>query len=215
MTGEGGLIFLIKKMIFMKEVSLEQAVEVLKKGELLIYPTETVYGLGADISQEAAIQKIFNLKGRSKTQPISIFISSIKTLSSLVTEITPTAQVLIKKFWPGPLTLVLPASAKVSSLLHGGSGWIGVRMSSHPLAQKLVQQLGSPITTTSANPSGEASGIQVEQIKKYFDHERVFILSEADLKNSRGSTVVKVEGDQLQLLRQGDIPFLEIEEATK
>ncbi len=196
----------------MQQIDLTEAIEVLHRGEILIYPTETLYGLGVDFENEAAIQKLKYLKGRDPTKPISLLIPSREWLKKLVQEISPKLLKLIDKFFPGKLTIVLPASSIVPGALHGNSGWIGIRMSSHPLAQKLVQEYGRPITTTSANPSGEEGSQTLAQITEYFrDIPGVYLLTGGDLPPSRGSTVVQVDGNSLKLLREGEIPFTEIE----
>ena len=197
----------------MREVSLNEAILLLRRGEILIYPTETVYGLGVDVANSEAIQKLFHLKQRDVNKPISILVSDIEQIRDCTSELSPAALKLIQKYFPGPLTLVLPASEKISPLLHGHSGWIGIRQSSHPVAQALVAGLGSPMTTTSANPSGQASALTVSDIVDYFSgNTDIGFLSGGDLQASQGSTVIKVEGDELILLREGDIPFSTIKD---
>jgi L-threonylcarbamoyladenylate synthase len=194
------------------EVNFTEAIEVLRKGEVLIYPTETLYGLGVDIHNPVAVQKIFQLKNRDISKPISLLVPTKKDIQKLVQQLSDKSLKLIDKFFPGPLTLVLPVAPTINPILHANSGWIGIRMSSHPLAQKLVETFGGPITTTSANPSGESSGRTLAQLKEYFHEQKgIAVLSGGDLSLSKGSTVVKVDGEQLKLLREGEIPFREIE----
>ncbi len=196
----------------MQEVNLTEAVDVLSRGDILIYPTETLYGLGVDISNPTAIQNLLRLKGREADKPISILIPGLESINLLVKELSDKASNLIKKFFPGPLTLVLPASPKISPLLHANTGWIGLRISSHPLAQQLVQNFAQAITTTSANLSGQASGYRLDQLRQYFQNQKgVFLLSAGDLPPSKGSTVVQVEATGIKLLREGEIPFREIQ----
>jgi L-threonylcarbamoyladenylate synthase len=195
-----------------REVDLKSAVELLQRGEVLIYPTETLYGLGVDIANEASLYRLFRLKGRDPGQPISVLVPNRNYIEKIVKEIDSKSLILIEKYFPGSLTLVLRAASQVSPLLHAGTGWIGIRMSSHPLAEALVKAFGRPITTTSANPSGQESGRTLQQVKDYFQNEKgVALLPGGDLPTSKGSTVVKMEGDVLKLLREGEIPFTEIE----
>lgn len=195
----------------MKEVGFEAAVEVLRQGKILVYPTETFYGLGVDIRNSQALEALYSLKGRDASKPVSVLLSSLKDLDQVVASLSPLAEKILKKYLPGPLTVVLPAHPGLDSRIHAGSGWVGVRLSSHPLAQDLMKSFGSPITTTSANPSGASSGQEKVQIQEYFgQHPDVYFLEGGPLSPSRGSTVIRIEGDRLQLLRQGDIAFEEI-----
>jgi L-threonylcarbamoyladenylate synthase len=200
----------------MKAVDLAGAVAALKRGAALIYPTETFYGLGVDITQAPAVQRLFEIKGRDFSKPVSVLVGSNRHIQDLVSELSTGAKKLIDGFLPGPLTLVLPAAARLHPKLHGGTGWIGIRWSSHPLAQALVEALGNPITATSANPSGAPEGGKAEDFEAYFKGEPdLYFLPGGDLPPSRGSTVVKVEGEQLTLIRQGDIAFARIEKIFK
>ncbi len=192
----------------MREVFLSEAISLLRRGEILIYPTETVYGLGVDVTNVQAIENLFHLKNRDTSKAISILVSNLAQIRECTRELSPKALQLIQKYFPGPLTLVLPASEKISLLLQGHSGWVGIRQSSHPIAQALVEGLGRPITTTSANPSGRAPASTVEDIVRYFsDDPNIGFISGGDLQASRASTVVKIDRDELILLREGDIPF--------
>ncbi len=110
------------------------AARVLVRGGIVVYPTETLYGLGADAFNLAALERLVQLKGRVPGKPVAVLVSDTTMLRDLVSEIPPPAEVLMRRFWPGPLTLVLQARASVSALLTGGGDSIGVRLSSHPLA---------------------------------------------------------------------------------
>jgi len=197
----------------MRQVNLQEAVEVLRRGQILVYPTETLYGLGVDANSETALKKVFALKGRSESKAISVLIAGPEQIQPLVTKISIKLLKTIDKFFPGPLTLVLPASPQVYPALHGGTGWIGIRQSSHPLAQALVENFGGPVTTTSANLSGAGGAHSLAQISRDFAEDPdVFLLAGGELKPSKGSTVVRVSDDAMELLREGEIPFREIED---
>jgi L-threonylcarbamoyladenylate synthase len=196
----------------LREVTLPEAVSVLKQGRLLIYPTETVYGLGADVFHTEALDRLFQLKGREAEKAVSVLVASREEIFSLAGELEPLAVRLIDRYLPGPLTLVLPAAASIPPRLTGGAPWIGIRMSSHPLAQALAAGFGRAITTTSANPSGSPAAARIAELRDYFAAQPdVSLLSGGDLPPSRGSTVVQVENGRLKLLREGEIPFTEIE----
>jgi L-threonylcarbamoyladenylate synthase len=195
----------------MKEVALDQAVAVLERGEILIYPTDTLYGLGVDISNPRALERLFALKQRAPDKPVSILLGAPEQLSQVAMPLSPLAQTLWKKFLPGPLTLVVPAHSGLDPRIHGGSDWVGLRYSSYPWLKILLTKFPHPITTTSANMSGAAGGQTVQQLWQDFKEEDgVYLLNGGDLSPSKGSTVIKVDGENLQLLREGDIPFKEI-----
>jgi L-threonylcarbamoyladenylate synthase len=134
-----------------KADDLSHAVAALKRGEVIVYPTETLYGLGADALNLDAVEKVFQLKGRDPQTPIPVLIADREMLGALVDEIPPLAKKLMASFWPGPLTLVLTARKNIPSALLNADGGIGVRISSEPVATGLVRALGRPITATSAN----------------------------------------------------------------
>lgn len=160
----------------MREVDLDEACRVLRQGDILIYPTETVYGLGVDIQNPKALEKLFSLKGRDPDKPVSVLISSPRDLSKVAGELSPKAHKILATFLPGPLTMVVRAQTGLDPRIHGGSGWVGFRISSHPQVQQLMDRWGGPITSTSANPSGESSGQNLAQIKDYFGREDVYFL---------------------------------------
>jgi len=195
----------------MLEVSLQEAVEVLRRGQVLAYPTETFYGLGVDIRNPEAVAALFRLKGREAAKAISVLVASRNQFQAMALGITSKILNIINNFLPGPLTLVLPATPDVPTTLQSEGAWVGLRWSSHPVAQALVEAFGSPITTTSANPSGEPSARDPEALRHYFgSRDDVFLLSGGVLPPSLGSTVIKVQQDRLELLRAGDIAFPQI-----
>ena len=145
----------------------EQILDVFKKGGIIAYPTETFYGLGVDPFNESAVKKLFQLKGREPDKPIAILVKDKNVLLAVVEEIPPAAEKLIKKFWPGPLTIIFKAKREVPPSLTGNTGKIAVRISSNPITQKLLETIDSPITTTSANPSGKKSPVTEKEVKDY------------------------------------------------
>lgn len=196
----------------MQEVDLQRALEVLSRGEVLAYPTETFYGLGVDIRQESALEKLFALKGREEQKTVSVLVSGVDQMNNLVSELGTKVLRIIDNFLPGPLTLVLPARVGVSERLCSEGSFIGIRWSTHPVAQRLVLEFQSPITTTSANLSGRPAALKPEELRSYFEgHSGLAWLNGGELPPSKGSTVIKVEEGGLKLLREGEIAFADLQ----
>jgi L-threonylcarbamoyladenylate synthase len=190
-------------------LDVSSAVEVLKKGGIIAYPTETFYGLGCDATRAESIKKLFEIKGRSSKVAIPVLISDVEKLPLYTREVPRVAQTLIEKFWPGPLTLVFLAQELFPKELLAETGKIALRVSSHPIARELCQRLIFPLTTTSANPSGKAPAKTSKEVKNYFDNIDGIIEGE-DLSSSKGSTIVDVTCDPPKILRQGDLSLEEI-----
>ncbi|HOF05916.1 MAG TPA: L-threonylcarbamoyladenylate synthase [Syntrophales bacterium] len=188
-------------------VGIEKAVSSLRSGKLLAYPTETFYGLAADGMNEAAITNIFRIKGRSFHSPIALIIAEKKVLDKLTTAVPKTAARLLDIFWPGPLTLVFAASPSVSPLLTAGTGKIGIRISSHPVAHALAAALGGPITATSANLSGCQECTTVGEVREQIHSDLLTtFLDGGTTPGGKGSTFVDVTTDPPSILRAGAIP---------
>jgi len=191
-----------------KETRIEvftAALAALKRGEVIVLPTETLYGLGADALNAAAVERVFQLKGRDAANPIPVLVADRAMLDALVTEVTPPAERLIAEFWPGPLTLVLPARQDLPKPLVNSTGGIGVRISSRPIAAALVKALGRPMTATSANPSGQPAARTVEQARHYFAGRIEIFIDGGELTSRTGSTVAEISSERIRIIRQGDI----------
>ena len=184
---------------------LSQAIASLKCGDVIVFPTETVYGLGADALNPAAVERIFQLKGRNPDTPIPIIVADQGMLKDLVQEIPPIARKLMEQFWPGPLTLVLPAAPGMPKQLLNRTGGVGVRISSEPIARQLAQELGHPLTATSANPSGRPAAATIEQAQDYFAGEIEIFIDGGQLPSKIGSSVVEVIDDGIRIIRAGEI----------
>jgi len=191
--------------------SFEAAADALRRGDAIVFPTETLYGLGADALNHQAVEKIFQLKGRDARNPIPVLVAGPDMLRNLVAEVPPLAQRLMDRFWPGPLTLVLPAQQDLPKPLLNASGGIAVRISSQPIATQLVQALGKPLTATSANPSGKEPARTLQEAKRYFSGKIKVFLDGGRLNSKSGSTVVEVVGDDIKIIREGDIATFEME----
>ncbi len=184
---------------------MTNALAALKRGEVIVFPTETLYGLGADALNFSAVENIFQLKGRDPDNPFPVLVADRVMLDILVAEITPLAEKLMAHFWPGPLTLVLPARDDMPRPLVNRQGGIGVRLSSQPIATELVRLLGHPLTATSANPSGQPGAHTVLQAKNYFSAKITIYVDGGELTSPTGSTVAAVEKNKLRIIRAGEI----------
>jgi L-threonylcarbamoyladenylate synthase len=192
---------------------LEDALSALARGEVIVFPTETLYGLGADALNSEAVEKIFQLKGRDPNNPIPVLVSDSAMLDMLVTAVSEIAKVLMDTFWPGPLTLVLPARCDLPKPLVNATGGIGVRISSHPIATQLVAGLRRPLTATSANPSGKEPARTVAESKAYFSDTIDVFIDGSRLESKTGSTVVEVLNSGIKIIREGEISTATVAQA--
>ena len=189
---------------------LARAAETLRRGGILAYPTETLYGLGVDPFNPEALDRLYDLKGRPASLPVSILVRDFEMLRTVVLEVPPGALRVMKAFLPGPLTVVLPAARRLPERLTAGSGRIGVRISSHPLAARLFQVYPFPITTTSANPTGRPGARDAREVQAYFPGGLDCILDGGTVPGGIGSTVADLTGAAPVILREGAIPGSEI-----
>lgn len=187
-----------------------EAAVVFKRGGVIAYPTETFYGLCVDPFNAGAVENLFLLKGRSFKSPVAVIIGKMEMLGLVAGGIPPAAEKLIERFWPGPLTIIFNALPAVPPALIAGGGKIGVRLSSHPAARALSNTLGSPITATSANPSGAPPPLTPEKVLEYFDGSLDMLIDGGRLSGRLGSTIVDVTGKEPEILREGEIPSAEI-----
>jgi len=185
---------------------LKRAVECLSSGGLVAFPTESFYGLAVDSQNETAIQRLFSVKKRRPDRPVLILIPSVEALKRSVKRIPPVAVGLIEKFWPGPLTLIFEAGPRVSPLLTAGTGTIGIRLSSHPVATALTKGLKAPITGTSANISGGPACRSAQEILNAFGQDIDLILNGGKTGLALASTVLDVTVHPPQIVREGMIP---------
>jgi L-threonylcarbamoyladenylate synthase len=179
--------------------------KIIKKGGLIVYPTDTFYGLGGDPGNMKSIQKIFNAKGRSMWKPLPLIIYHRDVLKDWVSEIPPLSVKLMDFFWPGPLTIIFPSSKKVSSLLTAGTGKIGLRWPESPVATALARESGTAIISTSANLSGKRGIINSDDTQKDLGGLVDLIIDSGELKPSLGSTIVDATGKHIQIIREGDL----------
>jgi len=182
---------------------LKEAVNVMKRGGLIIYPTETCYGIGADATNIESIQKIYEIKGRDPMKPIPILVSGLNMIKKYGI-VTKQIEFLVKKFMPGPLSIVTKKERLVSDVNQEG---ISFRVSSHPVASTLVKLLKKPITTTSANVSGRSSIYEIEKIIEIFEEKVDMIVDYGDLPKIKPSTCIDMtDENNMKIIREGPIP---------
>jgi len=191
-------------------LEIQKAAEAIRAGDIVAFPTETVYGLGADVFNPVACAKIFEVKQRPYFDPLIVHVESPQQAGLLFSEIPPKASNLIAKFWPGPLTLVLPKTPQVPPIVTAGLNTVAVRMPSHPVALALIKAAGTPIAAPSANPFGYLSPTTAEHVKEQLGNRVPIILDGGSCTIGVESTILKVN-DPPVLLRPGGIPLEDLE----
>lgn len=193
--------------------AIERAGEVIREGGLVAFPTETVYGLAADVFNEQAVARVFEVKGRPANNPLPVQIASRDDLPRLVSEVPGIAERLMDEFWPGPLTLVLRASHEVPEVVTAGTGKIGIRTPDHPVALALIRAAGTPVVAPSANTSGQPPPTTAEEVLKYLDGKVELILDAGPTRLKVASTVVDVTESPRRILRLGSISEEELQKS--
>jgi L-threonylcarbamoyladenylate synthase len=183
---------------------IDKAAEVINGGGVIIYPTETLYGLGVNPLDSQAMKRLYAIKGRMETKPIPFLIKDQKMLETFVEDIPPIGRQLIKRYWPGALTLIFRAKKGLPLPLRGGSGTIGLRISSHPIARLIVETVDAPLTSTSANPAGEGDFIDVQSIAQAFG-DQVDLIVDGGTVPGVGSTVIDLTVTPPRVVREGMI----------
>lgn len=191
--------------------TIEHAIDLLRQGELVVIPTETVYGLAGDAANPDAVRRIFALKGRPASHPVIVHIYDQTQLVDWACDIPDTAYQLIDAFWPGPLTLILKKQPWVSDLVTGGQDSVGIRAPSHPLTRQLLQQFGGGLAAPSANRFGQVSPTTAQHVQAEFGENSPFIVDGGPTEVGVESTIVSLIGDIPTLLRPGGITPEQIE----
>jgi L-threonylcarbamoyladenylate synthase len=187
--------------------AVDEIVRLLNTGGVIAYPTETFYGLGCDAQNEQAVEKIYQIKGRSFTVPLPVIVGNINNALMLIRDIPPTGRILMSTFWPGPLTLVFHASKEVLPRLTANTGKIGLRISRHPLATLIADKLGRPITATSANLTGAPESVSASQVVETLGSRLDAVIDAGQTPGGKGSTIIDMTTSPPTLLREGVIPF--------
>ncbi|MDJ0782685.1 MAG: L-threonylcarbamoyladenylate synthase [Desulfosarcinaceae bacterium] len=181
------------------------AAEIIRQGGVVVCPTSGLYGLAADPFQPAAVQRIFEIKGRPAHMPLLVLIHDRHMLPRLTTAVPPVAKRLMHRFWPGGLTLILPAHPDLPAPLTGGGATVGIRLTAHPVARALAKAAGGVITGTSANPSGKAGCSRIDNLDGTVAAAVDLILDAGALAGGPGSSVVDCTATPPQVLREGAV----------
>ena len=187
------------------QVEIETAVQALRDGELVAFPTETVYGLGANAQNPAAVARIFEVKGRPTTHPVIVHLDSPRYLHRWVREVPDNATRMAERFWPGPLTIVMPRAPNVHDIVTGGQDTVAVRVPAHPMAQQLLNAFGGGIAAPSANRYGRLSPTRAEHVRDELGEAVRVILDGGECQVGLESTIVACEGQNVRLLRPGAV----------
>lgn len=180
----------------------ERIISELKKGNLVIMPTDTVYGIVADATKEETIKKVFEAKERSFNKPLLVLVSDKKMLEKVVSEISPKTEEIISKYWPGPLTILFPKKEKVLDILTASSPYIAVRMPNDERLLNIIRKVNRPLISTSANITSKETITEVSQIEDKMQEKISYILDGGVVKNET-STIIKIENDKIEILRSG------------
>jgi L-threonylcarbamoyladenylate synthase len=193
------------------QLEIETAVQALRNGELVAFPTETVYGLGAHAGHPGALRRLFEIKQRPATHPLIIHLDSPRFLSRWAREIPVAANLLAERFWPGPLTLVLPRAESVNTLVTGGQDTVAVRVPAHPMAQQLLTAFGGGIAAPSANLYGRISPTRADHVRDDFGSAVPVILDGGESKLGLESTIVACLNGSVRLLRPGSVTLSQLQ----
>ena len=196
------------------QTQIDTAVAALGRGGIIAYPTETVYGLGCDPFSNAAMTRLSDLKGGRENRSFLVLVRDASQIEALVGKPSPLAKRLMDTFWPGPLTLVLPAAPTCPSALVSEQGRVGLRHSPDPVVEKLMDAWGRPLVSTSANPGGASPANTADQVRAYFGEILDCVLDGGERRALAPSTVLSVHNEELKLLRPGALDAQAIEAAT-
>ncbi|XOV66310.1 MAG: L-threonylcarbamoyladenylate synthase [Fluviicola sp.] len=188
-----------------------KAADLLRSGEVVGIPTETVYGLAANIYSEKAIRKVFEIKQRPLDNPLIVHVASIDQMENLTKDVPEKAYKLAGAFWPGPLTLLLPKSIDVPGLVTSGKPNVAIRMPGLGLTRELIANAGVPIAAPSANPFGRISPTTAEHVAQYFPKELAMVLDGGPCRSGIESTIIGFDGDEPVVYRLGSLSLDEIE----
>ena len=184
---------------------LKEVARTIKQGGVVVFPTETVYGIGANGLSENAVKRIYEVKQRPLNKPISLLVNGTDMINEIAQDITDLEKALIREFFPGPLTIILKKKDTVPNIVTANSNMVGVRMPSNEIALKLIEYAGVPIATPSANISGKPSGTNMEDIMKDFEGKVDYFVDDGPSKIGISSTIVQVIDGVPHILRQGKI----------
>ena len=191
----------------------DELVGIMRGGGLIAVPTETVYGLAGNGLDEKAVAEIYEVKGRPEVKPLSLMVHDAASMERYCENVPPQAYTLAKKFWPGPLTIVMKAKPCVPEIVRAGGETVGLRCPDHPLTLELLEKSGVPFAAPSANPSGEPSPKNADSVLKYFDGKIDAVLDGGECGIGCESTLIDLSRTPYRILRQGALPADEIADA--
>ena len=189
------------------QVEVEQAVRALRNGGVVALPTDTLYGLGADVFSQSAVEAIFAIKERPSGLALPVLVDDWDQLEKVAGNIPNAARALAERFWPGPLTLVVKKAAQVSDRVTAGAPTVAVRMPDHPVPRAIARLLGGPITGTSANISGRPDPRDLDELRAQIGHKVDYVVTVGPPPMGAASTIVDITGETPALIREGAIPF--------
>ncbi len=193
---------------------LKEPAKIIKDGGIVIFPTETVYGIGTNGFNEESVRKIYELKKRDFNKPISLLVSNMEMVKTVAENITNLERALMEQFWPGPFTIILKKKKIVPDILTANGETVGVRMPSGIIAKQLIEYAGVPIATPSANISGNPSGTNIDDIRNDFEGKVDCIIDSGISELGVASTIVKVIDGIPHVLREGTITKKQIQEVV-
>ena len=194
-------------------LDIGRAADVLRAGGLVAFPTETVYGLGADADNDQALRAVFRVKGRPETHPLIIHLHRVEQVEDWAASIPDPARKLGERFWPGPLTMILPKAARVSTVATGGQDSVGLRVPDHPLALSLLREFGGGVAAPSANRFGKVSPTTADHVRQDLGNDVDFILDGGPCTIGVESTIVDFSSGDPVILRPGGLTRERLEEA--
>jgi len=195
--------------------TMKRVVEVVKKGGVIVYPTDTIYGLGCDAFRRKSVERIFKIKKRSLKNPTLVLVNNRDMLNELVKDVSDCAMILMKRFWPGPLTIVFRARKKINPLLVSHDGKIAIRIPDNKFCLKLIDECKTPIVSTSANISGSDVITTFGKLKEVFQKKVDLMVDGGDLKSILPSTIVDVCEEKPVVLREGVISRDDVERCIR
>ncbi len=205
---------MVDKVALSIKEQISSGIAILKSGGLVAFPTDTVYGLGASSGISRAVERVYKVKQRPENLALPLLLAEPSQISEVASYVSPVAWLLIRKFLPGALTIVLPSSKSVSRIITGGAKTIAVRIPAHPLAIALIQGVGMPIIGTSANLSGWPSALTADEVRSQFG-DKIDLVIDGGRCLGRESTIVDVTGKVPSVLREGAISREELKEVCE
>lgn len=193
-----------------EQEELQEVVDVLKKGGIVVYPTDTFYGLGANAYLVEAVKKIYILKARDPAKPVPLVVSGLIMAKDMAVMIPSVFEVIAHKFWPGPLTVILKAAPHIPAVLQSPEGSVGIRWPDHPWLRTLIERAGFPLTATSANLKGEKEMSDPEEVLEVFSGKVDLIVDGGKCPGLSPSTVIDLTHKRPRILREGALPASEL-----